>query len=451
MLNPWLGVATVVGLLLAVMGGLRLYQCLCNPHPELVRKLLHMGMGLLTLSFPWLFNEAWPIVVLGVLSVGGMLALRLVQGLRGTLGCVVSGVSRTSLGEVYFPLAVAILFLLYLYGDYRDTTRGVLLYCIPILLLTLADAMAALVGVRYGHAHYQTSDGRKSIEGSLAFFFVAFFCAHVPLLLFADLGKVQTLLIGLLLAWVAMMFEAIAWAGLDNLALPLVSYLLLKVYLDLSVEALLLRFVVTGGLTVFALLYARRSTLVGSAIIGVVLVGYVSWALGGWPWVLPPMTLFLSYTLLSPRTEVNSRRVHSIHAVLCVSSAGLVWLFLSNVLGRPQFFYLFTLSFAAHLAIIGIARLGYDYPAMKPASLLALCVFQGWLIVFLPYVLIFWFTPDTLIQVGLALPAVGVAALGFYLTQPEVRNCPTDAPRWLRQAAHAGLASALGLLPLNLL
>jgi phytol kinase len=327
----------------------------------------------------------------------------------------------------------------------------VLLYGIPILLLTLADAMAALVGVRYGHAHYETSDGRKSIEGSIAFFLVAFFCVHVPLLLFADLGKVETLLIGLLLAWVAMMFEAIAWAGLDNLALPLISYLLLRTYLDLTVYQLLLRLAVTVGLTVFALLYARRSTLVGSAIMGVVLVGYISWALGGWPWVLPPLTLFLSYTLLSPRTEINSRRVHNIHAVLCVSSAGLVWLFLANILGKEEFLYLFTLSFAAHLSIIGIARLGYDYPRMSPASLLALCVFQGWLFVFLPYLLLFWFTPHTMLKVLLALPAVAAAALGFYLTQPEVRNCPTDTRRWLRQAAHAGIASVLGLVPLNLL
>lgn len=449
MLDPWLAMAMVVGSLLMLMGGLRLYQRLCSPHPELVRKLLHIGMGLVTLSFPWLFDAAWPIVVLGVLSVGGMLALRLVKGLRASVGCVVSSVSRATLGEVYFPLAVALLFLLYLHLQPSDPTHGVLLYCIPILLLTLADAMAALVGVHYGHAHYETSDGMKSIEGSLAFFLVAFFCVHVPLLLWGNLGKAETLLIGLLLAWLAMMFEAIAWAGLDNLALPLVSYLLLRTYLNLSVPQLLFRLGITGGLTVFAVLYSRRSTLVGSAIMGVVLVGYISWALGGWPWVLPPLTLFLSYTLLSPRTEVNSRRVHNIHAVLCVSSAGLIWLFLSNILDRPQFLYLFTLSFAAQLAMIGIARLGYDYPRMKSASLLLLCIFQGWLFVFLPYLLLFWFSPHTILRVTLALPAVGMAGLGFYLLQPEVRNCPTDTWRWLRQAAIAGAASALGLVPLT--
>jgi NAD(P)-dependent dehydrogenase (short-subunit alcohol dehydrogenase family) len=38
------------------------------------------------------------------------------------------------------------------------------------LLLALADAAAALVGSRYGSWHYTTSDGKKSTEGSFAFF-----------------------------------------------------------------------------------------------------------------------------------------------------------------------------------------------------------------------------------------------------------------------------------------
>ncbi len=451
MVNPWLGMAIVVSSLSLLMAGLRLWQHLGTPHGELTRKCLHIGMGLLTLSFPWLFEEAWPIIVLGLLSAGGMLALRFVRALRTSVGCVVTGVSRSTLGEVYFPIAVAILFLLYKFEPHEDPACHLQLYCIPILLLTLADAMAALIGVRYGQSHYATSDGRKSVEGSLAFFLVGFFCAHVPLLLFTNVGREETFLIGLLLAWLAMMFEAIAWAGLDNLALPLVSYLLLRTYLGLTVESLLLRLAVTAGLTVFALLHYRRSTLVGSAILGAVLVGYISWAVGDGYWLVPPLTLFLSYTLLSPRTPGNSQHIHNIHAVLSVSSAGLIWLFLSNVLGEPAFLYLFTLSFAAHLAIIGVARLAFDYPLMKPASLLALCAFQGWFFLFAPYLLMHWNNPRVIPQTLLALPATALAALGFYIAQPEVRNCPADTRRWLRQAGLAGLASAAGLMPLYLM
>jgi phytol kinase len=448
--NPWLGIALVLGALGALLGGLRLYQKWGSPHPELVRKLLHVGMGLTTVSFPWLFDRSWPVLLLAVLSLGGMVALRTVKGLRGTVGHVVSGVDRFSLGDVYFPLAVAILFLLYLYEEGVASEYRVVLYCIPLLLLTLADAVAALVGVNYGRWRYPTADGMKSTEGSVAFFLCAFFCVHLPLLLGTDTGRAQTLLIAVLLAWLAMLFEAIAWAGLDNLALPLVAHLLLRIYLGLSVEALTMRLVVTAGLMAFVVVYRTRTTLQGSAVLGACLVGYISWALGGWRWLLAPLILFLAYTVLSPRTEVNSRRIHNIHAVICVSAAGLVWLFLYRILDRSEFFffYLFTLAFAAQLAIIAVARLGYDYPGLSGAALLGVCVLQGWVFLFVPYLVLEWSSPPCLLCTVAALPGVALAAAGFYLTQPGVRDCPLDTPRWLRQAAHGALGSAVGLVPL---
>src|SRR6202011_4279112 len=97
------------------------------------------------------------------------------------------------------------------------------------------------------------------------------------------------------------------------------------------VGELLARVWVMAILMLFITSYRSRSTLVGSAVLGAFLVGYVSWALGGWEWLLPPLILFLTYTLLSPRTEVNSRRIHNIHAVVSVTSAGLIWLFLARI------------------------------------------------------------------------------------------------------------------------
>jgi phytol kinase len=450
MMNPWLGMALVMGALGTLLAVLRLYQAWGAPHPELVRKLLHVGMGLVTVSFPWLFDQSWPVLLLGGLSLAAMLALRTLSGLRGGIGTVVSGVGRASLGEIYFPLAVAILFHLYLLEEGVGPEYRVLLYCIPLLLLTLADAAAALVGVQYGYWRYTTSEGQKSTEGSFAFFLCAFFCVHVPLLLATDLGRPQTLLIALLLAWLAMLFEAVAWAGLDNLVLPLVAYLLLKIYLNLSVDDLVVRLAVTAGLMAFALLYRRYTTLKGSALLGACLVGYISWALGGWHWLLAPLILFVSYKLLTSGEEASDQRSHSIHAVVCVSAAGLIWLFLYRVLGRPEFYYLFTLAFAAQMAIIAVVGLGHRFPRLSGPALLAICVLEGWLVLFVPYLLIEWSSPRSLLGTFVALPAIALAAAGFYFTQPQVRNCPVDTPRWLRQAAHGGLGSAVGLVPLYL-
>jgi phytol kinase len=450
MMNPWLAIAIVPAALGALLLSLRLYQLWGNPHPELLRKLLHIGMGLVAVSFPWLFDRWWPVLVLGVLSLAGMIALRTVKGLIGNFGTIVSGVNRVSLGELYFPLAIAVQWYLYL-DDGGPTQIRVVLYCVPLLLLTLADAVAALVGVNYGRWRYTTADGLKSIEGSFSFFLCAFLCVHIPLLVATDTGRAETLLIALLLAWLATLFEAIAWGGLDNLVLPLVAHLLLQIYLGLSVPELEMRLAVTAVLMVFVLVYRTQTTLQGSAVLGACLVGYISWALGGWRWLLAPLILFLAYTLLSPRTEANSRRIHNIHAVLGVTAAGLIWLFLYRLLDRPEFLYLFTLAFAAELGIIAVARLSSDYPHLSAPRLLAVCVLQGWVLLFVPYLVLEWSEPLCIRCVLGALPGVALAAVGFYFTQPSVRGCPIDQPRWVRQAAHGALGSAVGLVPLYLL
>jgi len=448
----WLGIAIVLTALGGLLGGLRVYQIFSTPHPELLRKCLHVGMGLVAISFPWLFDESWPVLVLGAISLVGMAAMRTVKTLSTSVGMVVSSVGRVSLGEIYFPVAIAVQWHLYLYAVAPDEYR-VLLYCIPLLLLTLADAAAALVGVNYGNQQYETSEGMKSAEGSLAFFLCAFLCVHIPLLLGSDVGRAETLVIALLLALVAMLFEAIAWAGLDNLILPLVGYLLLRIYLGLTLADLEMRLAVTLGLMIFAFVYRTHTNLLGSALLGACLVGYLSWALGGWRWIMPPLTVFLGHTLLSPRTEANSRRIHNIHAVIAVSAWGLFSLFIYRLLDQPEpaFFYLFTLSFAAQLGMIAVARLAYDYPGLPTMVLLGICVLQGWGLLMLPYLVFAWSEPLGVACVAWALAGVALATVGFFFLQPNVRDCPADRPRWLRHAALGALGTATGLVPLYLI
>lgn len=166
LMSPWLGIALVLAILTLLLAALALLLRLARPHPELVRKLLHVGMGLTTLSFPWLFDAAWPVLTLAGLSVVVLLSLRWVRYLKESMGGVLAGVQRVSLGEVYFPLAVAILFVLFrreredvpplLPPLQRGGEGGVMLYCIPILLLTLADATAGIARLRHDYPALST-------------------------------------------------------------------------------------------------------------------------------------------------------------------------------------------------------------------------------------------------------------------------------------------------------
>ncbi len=86
------------------------WQRLASPHPELVRKLLHIPMGLMTLSFPWLFETVQPVLWVGGLAIAILLALRYYPPLASRFGQVLGGVKRRSLGEICTLLSWLLLY-----------------------------------------------------------------------------------------------------------------------------------------------------------------------------------------------------------------------------------------------------------------------------------------------------------------------------------------------------
>ncbi len=254
MVNPWMGMGFVIVLFAALMSGLRAYRHWSSPDPEVLRKLLHIGMGLVTLSFPCLFAASWPVLLLTVVFTLLLALLRVSPAMQRLLGGVIDGVRRDSMGEIYFPLAVGMVFLL--------SAGEPVTFCIPILILALADAAAALIGRRYGTLRYATVHGVKSVEGSVAFLAVAFLSTHLPLLLFTETGPAESLLIALTVALLVMLLEAVAWRGLDNLFIPLGAFVLLSAFLELDVTALATRLSIAVSLVAACGIACRRRAIV---------------------------------------------------------------------------------------------------------------------------------------------------------------------------------------------
>lgn len=222
MLQSWLGMSAVLAAGVGMMAGLGAYQSRRAAHPELSRKLLHIATGLLALTFPWLF-EAWQVLV--VVGVGTLVlcAARMAGAVRRRLGGALNGIGRASYGDLWFLAAIGLVFVL---SDGRT-----LLYVVPILVLTFADAAAALVGVAFGRLRYSTVGGSKSLEGSAAFLGVAFLCAGMPLLASGDHGYHEAFAIAAALAFATTILEAVASKGLDNLLVPAGAFLVLHALL----------------------------------------------------------------------------------------------------------------------------------------------------------------------------------------------------------------------------
>lgn len=434
-MNPWLGILCVLGVLGLLLGVLRCFQSRLSP--ELSRKAVHVGMGFVCLSFPWLFREAWPVVLLAVLAVITLGAVRLLPALRSRVGGVLCGVERHSLGEIYFPIAVAAVFLL--------AGGNVLLYVIPVLTLTLADSVGALIGVRYGYAHYRTDEGFKSAEGSIAFFTAAFLSCHIPLLLFSDTGRAESLLIGLTAGFIVMLLEAIAWRGQDNLIIPIGMYFLLSFYLPLNEWELLGRFLLVLALVLLVMLVRNRTTLSDSAILAGALSGYAVWAFGGRFWIFPPLLLFVIYVWL-PSFPKSSRPVQNLHAVTRVMAGGLLWVGLAHVFDR-DFLLPYLLCMAAHTGNIITARLRIvrERIPMRTVASIALLLASGAFLLLaaggvalglLSFRSLFWIPVAVAISITLFIP----------VWPPEHRD-DQRLRIWLSETAIAILVSLLGLIP----
>jgi phytol kinase len=221
--TPFAGLLVIGGGLAGLLLAIGACQRRWRMHPELARKLFHLGGGLAGLSLPWLFAQVWPVLALTGSFSAVLIAVRRVHLLRSGIGRVLGGIERFSLGELCFPVSVCILYL--------ACREDALLYSVPILILTFADAGAALVGIRYGSLRYRTLDGMKTVEGSAAFFLLAFLSAYLPILLWAGERGAAPVLIALAVAVLATVAEAVSWAGLDNISVPVTSFLLLRVLL----------------------------------------------------------------------------------------------------------------------------------------------------------------------------------------------------------------------------
>jgi phytol kinase len=441
-LNPWLGILTVTLALGVTFLSTRLLQRFVSPNPELLRKLVHVMMGLVASSFPWLFDRAWPVLLLAAGSLFALILLR--SGWRATrsLQGVLHGVERTSWGELLFPVSVAILFLL--------SDGDPLLYCVPILILTLADAVAALIGVYYGQITYTTLEGWKSIEGSLAFFIVTFLCVHVAVLLFAQTGRLESLLIGLLMGIIVMMFEAVAWRGLDNLFIPLASYALLKSYLSMDVAELSIRWVVILLLGGFLLLWRQRSTLDDSALIGAALIAFGAWAIGGIDWLLVPLLTFLIVTLLTPRIAWDgSEHNHDVYALLSIAGPGFLWLILSRQDSSPVLFFAYTVAYSTHATMLGISRAHFRQAAL-PARGFISATLQGLVVLILPVLIFGEFNLQLLKMTWVGLCAILLSGYAFVHFQPALDNCPVTLKRWGLQALIASGVSVIAWLTMHL-
>jgi len=239
---------------------------------ESTRKFVHFGGAFVTIFFPFILNSHWTVLILAI----GFALIMLLTKKYGLLQSV-HGVERKSDGAIYHPIAIYSCFL------YAQILNQPWFYVISILILAISDALAALVGKSYGANEYLVEVGlRKTIEGSVTFFLTSFLITHLILLLATNTGRLECVLIALLISIIVTVFEGISMKGADNLFIPLGTMFILSKNIHPTIEGISFQIIVLLGFLIGYLILMLPYKRIGfSGVILLGLINYIVWALLG--------------------------------------------------------------------------------------------------------------------------------------------------------------------------
>lgn len=251
----------------------------------LSRKVLHVGaVGACALA-PMLLQDS---TTLSVVVLGAEVLLLLAVG-SGRFFREASG--RPGWGIVLFPMPNLVLLWLFPTPDHRW------LITVPMLILALSDAAAAVFGILLRSPAYHLTSDRKSLAGSAAFTLTT---TAILLLWPSPLGAwpvTHMLAAALLLSVLLAAAEALGSAGWDNVWIPTgaAAMLVALIYGD-AVEHLVAAWIAAGIALPFAWLSVRKGWLtLGGAVSAVLLGCAVVWAQGA-QWIIPLVVFFASST-----------------------------------------------------------------------------------------------------------------------------------------------------------
>ncbi len=378
----WLIIGVLAGLLgiVPLVGRL---ACIFNASSEVARKSVHVSMGLTCACFPWIFDRPLPVWILAAIATLPLLLVRWIPALRRGAGSALHGVHRPSYGELLFAPSVAVVF--------HWAAGDAILYLVPILILTVADAAGALAGTRWGKRRYGAGEGFKTAEGSIIFLATAFLCSWLPLIFSGRMEVAHGFWVALTLATLGMMGEGLSDRGFDNLVLPVGGVVVLDRLLDLDIPSLFWRFVVLLLLLMLTLRGSRWSSLSGGALLGSAMLGYGCAVIADWRYALPPVAVFIAHLFTTRKHRLSGVFDHRLDAVLCHAISCLPWVLAMRAGWIADRVGLAGISFsmACQLAILDTSTRAWladqEVTPLRSTG-------KGWLIAAVPGLI--WFWPD---------------------------------------------------------
>jgi phytol kinase len=184
------------------------------------RKVIHIGVGMMSWFLPFLFTNPWPFV----LACVAFMVINLLDWRYGFFSAMQSS-NRSNLGTVYFPLAAAVVAIVF--WDQPP------LMVAALMPLTWGDGLAPVVGAAYGRRFYRIHTSTRTLEGSAGFFIAGFIFTWLALWVMPgspEISPMTALLPALIIMGVTTVIEAVSIWGLDNLTVTAAAILILSLW-----------------------------------------------------------------------------------------------------------------------------------------------------------------------------------------------------------------------------
>ena len=184
------------------------------------RKVVHIGVGMMSWALPFLFTTPWPFVAAALFFA----VINFLDWRFGFFAAMASS-DRSNLGTVYFPLAAAAVTLIF-------WERPPLMVA-ALMPLTWGDGLAPLVGQTFGKHTYTVFGQTRTLQGSAAFFVAGLLFTWFALWLLPGPPPIQpaaALIPALVIMSSTTLVEAISIWGMDNLTVTGAATLILLVW-----------------------------------------------------------------------------------------------------------------------------------------------------------------------------------------------------------------------------
>jgi phytol kinase len=201
----------LTGIYLLLFGISELLFIKANLKAENTRKFIHVSCGIVSLSYVFLFETIWPVLIITV----SFAALLYISKKLNFLNSI-HKVKRQTFGSYLFPLALLFCFIVYLYLD------NSIYYYLPFTIMVISDPLAAFFGKIMPLKTYKSGRYCKSIGGTIAFFISASLISFLLCFFLLEIGIFKILLISPVIGIISSLTEAFCKNGIDNILVPIV-------------------------------------------------------------------------------------------------------------------------------------------------------------------------------------------------------------------------------------